>query len=619
MDYFASYAEADDSSCDVDPASPSPLQEEEQQQQEQEQQQQQQQHLDIKLLAPLPSAPATTQGAESFIEQRKRGLIRPEETMLPVNPKIHALEAPIVGPLTPLQEIQGGLRYVYGKRLGGEVERAHLSRVAFESEYHRFMSQGVAADPSDGAAAAAAAAAEASAAPPSVEVPLRIAEFVPLPIHRSSNNSSSSKLSRKERKAQRPQRNEDTESEAFQGPWALYVHPKDAAAEAAAAAAAAAEAEGQDTAAVETTAGAATAVAAAAPKEEAAADKKTTAGATKGSESVFHGKEFSDYQGRSWLAPPSQLKPLGADASFFVPRECIHTFSGHTGGVQTIRLFPDTGHLLLSASLDSTVKIWDVYNQRKCRCTYTAHTQAVRDIQWADGGSRFYSCGYDNTIKLWDTERGKVIGTFSNNKTPYCVAVYPGDSNIFVAGCSNKRAVQYDARSGDIIVEYADHLGAVNTVTFCEAGKKVVTTADDKKMFVWEYGIPVVVKYIADPEMHSMPACCMHPSHKFLTFQALNSELVTYEAFGKYRFLPRRRFKGHLSAGYAIQPAFSPDGRYVLSGDSTGRVFFWDFKNGRNVRVLKAHSKVCMGAQWHPTSPSRVFTCGWEGLIKLWD
>jgi len=54
--------------------------------------------------------------------------------------------------------------------------------------------------------------------------------------------------------------------------------------------------------------------------------------------------------------------------------------------------------------------------------------------------------------------------------------------------------------------EYDQHLGAVNTLTFVDEGRRFVSSSDDKSIRVWEYGIPVVMKYIADPTMHSMPA-----------------------------------------------------------------------------------------------------------------
>ena len=62
-----------------------------------------------------------------------------------------------------------------------------------------------------------------------------------------------------------------------------------------------------------------------------------------------------DYQGRSYLYPPAELRPV--DHVCYIPKKVIHTWSGHTKGVQAIKFFPKYGHFLLSGSLDSKVKI----------------------------------------------------------------------------------------------------------------------------------------------------------------------------------------------------------------------------------------------------------------------
>jgi WD40 repeat protein len=68
--------------------------------------------------------------------------------------------------------------------------------------------------------------------------------------------------------------------------------------------------------------------------------------------------------------------------------------------------------------------------------------------------------------------------------------------------------------SGEITQEYDQHLGPVNTITFVDNNRRFVTTSDDKTIRAWDFDIPVVIKYIAEPHMHSMPAVTAHPKCK---------------------------------------------------------------------------------------------------------
>ncbi|KAL7226006.1 hypothetical protein ACSBR1_021199 [Camellia fascicularis] len=244
--------------------------------------------------------------------------------------------------------------------------------------------------------------------------------------------------------------------------------------------------------------------------------------------STFHGKEERDYQGRSWIAAPKDAKATNDHC--YIPKRLVHTWSGHAKGVSAIRFFPKHGHLILSAGMDTKVKIWDVFNS------------------------------------------GQVISAFSTGKIPYVVRLNPDEDkqNILLAGMSDKKIVQWDMNTGQITQEYDQHLGAVNTITFVDNNRRFVTSSDDKSLRVCEFGIPVVIKYISEPHMHSMPAISLHPYTNWLAAQSLDNQILIYSTRERFQLSKKKRFAGHIVAGYACQVNFSPDGRFLMSGDGEG-------------------------------------------------
>ena len=183
-----------------------------------------------------------------------------------------------------------------------------------------------------------------------------------------------------------------------------------------------------------------------------------------------------------------------------------------------------------------------------------------------------------------------------------------------------KKIIQYDTRTKEIIQEYDHHFDAVNTLTWYDEGKKFMTCGDDKRVLCWEYGVPTPIKYIAEPDMHTIAAVTAHPNKRYLVGQSLDNKIVVFDSRNKFSMVKKRSFKGHVVAGYACQIGFSPNGQFIMSGDGRGQLWFWDFKSGKILRKLKSHkSTPCIGAVWHPVESSTVATCGWDGRICLWQ
>lgn len=203
---------------------------------------------------------------------------------------------------------------------------------------------------------------------------------------------------------------------------------------------------------------------------------------------------------------------------------------------------------------------------------------------------------------------------------PFCSKFHPSPENehVILIGSSNKKVLQFDLKTGKKF-EYKQHLGAINTITFIEENK-FVTSSDDKKLFVWEYNIPVVTKHVSEPEMQTITQATVHPSGEYYAGQSSDNQIIIYEnKGGNFRRIKAKNFSRHLSAGFACGIDFSHDGQFLISGDEKGRVFFYDWKTCKLFRTLDAHPSICIGVEWHPSDPTMILTCGWEGMLRIWE
>ena len=194
---------------------------------------------------------------------------------------------------------------------------------------------------------------------------------------------------------------------------------------------------------------------------------ETDANSRGGEKSFFHGAAEKNYAGESWITPPKDRKRENDHC--YAPKRCIHTWSGHAKGVQAIRFFPKHGHLILSAGLDSKAKIWDVHGSGKCMRTYSGHEKALKDITFYERrhAVRDVVLGQEGEALGHRDGRGDQHGDERQESRTASSRTRDDDQqNVLLAGQSDKKILQYDWNAGDVVQEYDQHLGAVNTITF---------------------------------------------------------------------------------------------------------------------------------------------------------
>ncbi|MGH9938894.1 MAG: hypothetical protein ACREAM_21850, partial [Blastocatellia bacterium] len=102
--------------------------------------------------------------------------------------------------------------------------------------------------------------------------------------------------------------------------------------------------------------------------------------------------------------------------------EMLRTLEGHSSSVIGCAFSPD-GQLIVSASDDRTLKVWDAMTGQMLR-TLEGHSDYVRGCAFSPDGKLIVSASYDRTLKIWDAKTGECLATFFADGRMYCCVVY---------------------------------------------------------------------------------------------------------------------------------------------------------------------------------------------------
>src|SRR5262249_7465291 len=104
---------------------------------------------------------------------------------------------------------------------------------------------------------------------------------------------------------------------------------------------------------------------------------------------------------------------------------------GHSDFVRAVRFSPN-GQLIATASLDGTVRIWDLDGFEKL--VYRDHEDAVHDVAWYPDGTRLASASLDGTVRIWSPE-GRTIASLPDHEAPVNAVAWSPDGTLLASGC----------------------------------------------------------------------------------------------------------------------------------------------------------------------------------------
>lgn len=115
--------------------------------------------------------------------------------------------------------------------------------------------------------------------------------------------------------------------------------------------------------------------------------------------------------------------------------DCTMTFEGHSHYVMQVKFNPKDPNTFASASLDHTVKVWNLTSPIP-NFTLEGHDKGVNCVDYYNGGDKPYlvTGGDDKTVRIWDYQTKACVQTLEGHShNVSCVAFLP-DRPLIVSG-----------------------------------------------------------------------------------------------------------------------------------------------------------------------------------------
>merc|ERR1712096_35875 len=272
------------------------------------------------------------------------------------------------------------------------------------------------------------------------------------------------------------------------------------------------------------------------------------------------------------MGASQQISTMTSEQNNFAMRG---TLEGHTGWVTSIATTPAIPDMILSASRDKTVMVWQLTREDGSygdpKKALRGHGHFVQDVVISSDGQFALSGSWDSTLRLWDLNFGTTARRF------------------------------------------VGHTKDVHSVAFSADNRQIVSASRDRTIKLWN--TLGECKYTIEDGGHSESISCVRFSPN-----ASNPLIVSggWDRVVKVWSLTNCKLKTNLfgHTGYVNSVTVSPDGSLCASGGKDGTAMLWELNEGKHLYSLDAPSIInalCF-------SPNRYWLCAaTDTLIRIWD
>jgi WD40 repeat protein/serine/threonine protein kinase len=292
----------------------------------------------------------------------------------------------------------------------------------------------------------------------------------------------------------------------------------------------------------------------------------------------------------------------------YVSDESILTLHGHDLMVTSVVISPN-GRRIVSASLDKTIKVWDMDGGEEVRTLQDGDYFAC--VALSPDGERLASGGTDRRVKVWSLTTGEQLFSCPYPEDVYAVCFSPDGKQLAAAGAPCIVST-WNARTREELLAIKAHDDRATDIAYSPDGTKIASASFDKTVRIWDAGDGALLKTL-----------CGHKAAVSSVLFSSDGETIFSGDFDGYirkwdvaTGEVLMAFQGH--NGEAASLAYAAETRQLASGGADCTIKIWDAATGVSLRTLRGHRQAVNCVAFCPGG-TRLVSGGVDGTVKVWS
>lgn len=284
-------------------------------------------------------------------------------------------------------------------------------------------------------------------------------------------------------------------------------------------------------------------------------------------------------------------------------RDEVERFSGQSRSAQLL-----ADGRIFSSGRDGRIRIWQA--RESDILGLKGYPAALRTLTFSADGKFLVAAGLDRQVFIWNVHSGQLAGIYTNHLAGACAVASSPDGRVATASF-DQRVQVWEPASRRLIWETSLKPAAdAYWLAYAPDGKTLYAASQEKTMTVLDATTGKRLSSI-DGLVNVVDGLAVSPDGQLLAI-CQKVKLSVWFADGS-----RQLWETQANPERCV--SFSPDGKWIATGDQDGAVSLWEVSSaGRVRRTFSGHTAAVSGVCFHPDG-SRLVSCSFDGQIKVWE